>query len=96
MHVWLQACPPPLKQAPGRASGMPLRDADRACPGMPEYSPQDACPCNYAGNYYSNKRWCCGERRCRGALLVACCSVAPALPPQLPRPCMNQRPTHRR
>ncbi|KAL4448260.1 hypothetical protein ABPG75_005479 [Micractinium tetrahymenae] len=21
----------------------------------------DACPCNYAGNYYSNKRWCCGD-----------------------------------
>ncbi|GBF98478.1 U6 snRNA phosphodiesterase [Raphidocelis subcapitata] len=22
----------------------------------------DTCPCNYAGNYYSNKRWCCGDQ----------------------------------
>jgi hypothetical protein len=21
----------------------------------------DTCPCNYRGNYYSNKRWCCGD-----------------------------------
>lgn len=21
----------------------------------------DSCPCNYAGNSYSNKRWCCGD-----------------------------------
>jgi len=21
----------------------------------------DACPCNYADNFYSNKRWCCGD-----------------------------------
>ncbi|EFN56233.1 hypothetical protein CHLNCDRAFT_51898 [Chlorella variabilis] len=21
----------------------------------------DACPCSYPGNYYSNKRWCCGD-----------------------------------
>ncbi|PSC70356.1 hypothetical protein C2E20_6254 [Micractinium conductrix] len=21
----------------------------------------DACPCQYTGNYYSNKRWCCGD-----------------------------------
>lgn len=21
----------------------------------------DNCPCNYPGNYYSNKRWCCGD-----------------------------------
>lgn len=21
----------------------------------------DTCPCNYADNYYSNKRWCCGD-----------------------------------
>eukprot|EP01026_Neomeris_dumetosa_P053047 TRINITY_DN4730_c0_g1_i9.p1 TRINITY_DN4730_c0_g1~~TRINITY_DN4730_c0_g1_i9.p1 ORF type:complete len:413 (-),score=50.89 TRINITY_DN4730_c0_g1_i9:2292-3530(-) len=21
----------------------------------------DTCPCNYAANYYSNKRWCCGD-----------------------------------
>lgn len=22
----------------------------------------DACPCSYPGNYYSNKRWCCGDK----------------------------------
>ncbi|WIA28939.1 hypothetical protein OEZ86_011463 [Tetradesmus obliquus] len=21
----------------------------------------DTCPCSYPGNYYSNKRWCCGD-----------------------------------
>jgi hypothetical protein len=21
----------------------------------------DTCPCIYPGNYYSNKRWCCGD-----------------------------------
>ena len=21
----------------------------------------DTCPCVYGGNYYSNKRWCCGD-----------------------------------
>jgi hypothetical protein len=21
----------------------------------------DTCPCIYSGNYYSNKRWCCGD-----------------------------------
>jgi hypothetical protein len=21
----------------------------------------DSCPCSYPGNYYSNKRWCCGD-----------------------------------
>jgi hypothetical protein len=21
----------------------------------------DTCPCQYANNYYSNKRWCCGD-----------------------------------
>ncbi|KAF8065858.1 EXPA32 [Scenedesmus sp. PABB004] len=21
----------------------------------------DTCPCHYPGNYYSNKRWCCGD-----------------------------------
>jgi hypothetical protein len=21
----------------------------------------DTCPCNYPNNYYSNKRWCCGD-----------------------------------
>ncbi|KAI8464805.1 MAG: expansin [Monoraphidium minutum] len=23
----------------------------------------DSCPCNYPANYYSNKRWCCGDMR---------------------------------
>jgi hypothetical protein len=21
----------------------------------------DTCPCHYSNNYYSNKRWCCGD-----------------------------------
>jgi hypothetical protein len=21
----------------------------------------DTCPCVYGNNYYSNKRWCCGD-----------------------------------
>jgi hypothetical protein len=21
----------------------------------------DTCPCQYQNNYYSNKRWCCGD-----------------------------------
>jgi hypothetical protein len=21
----------------------------------------DTCPCIYPGNFYSNKRWCCGD-----------------------------------
>lgn len=21
----------------------------------------DTCPCNYPNNFYSNKRWCCGD-----------------------------------
>jgi hypothetical protein len=21
----------------------------------------DTCPCNYPNNWYSNKRWCCGD-----------------------------------
>ena len=21
----------------------------------------DTCPCHYPNNYYSNKRWCCGD-----------------------------------
>ena len=31
----------------------------------------DTCPCSYAANYYSNKRWCCGDMYHREFLF--CC-----------------------
>jgi hypothetical protein len=33
----------------------------------------DTCPCQYQNNYYSNKRWCCGDMVSKPA---CCCDSA--------------------